>query len=60
MDMNTVNGIIRALVPAIVAFAAGKGWISGSGAAGITDTIVAAISAVLAAGWSIKTNLPAK
>lgn len=60
MDMNTINGILRAIIPALVAFAAGKGWISASGATAISDAVVAAAAAVLAAGWSVKTNLPSK
>lgn len=60
MDMNTINGILRAIIPALVAFAAGKGWISTTGATAVSDAIVSAAVAVAAAGWSVKTNLPPK
>lgn len=56
MDLNTINGVIRALVPAFCAYAVGRGWISNSSVADIT----AALIAVAAAGWSIKTNAPSK
>ena len=52
MDMNTVNGVIRAVVPAALAYAVGKGWVSSSSVADIT----AAVLAVAAAGWSVWTN----
>lgn len=54
MDMNSVNGVIRAVVPALLAYAVGKGWIS-SGAVG---DITAAVAAIAAAVWSVVTNKP--
>lgn len=54
MDMNTVNGVIRAVVPAFLAYAVGKGWVSQSAVADIT----AAVVAVVAALWSVKSNKP--
>jgi hypothetical protein len=52
MDMNLVNGILRAVVPAFTAYAAAKGWISANSA----GDILAAVLAVSAAVWSIVSN----
>lgn len=52
MNLNQVNGIVRAVVPAILAYAVGRGWIAETSVADIS----AAIVAVMAAVWSIKTN----
>lgn len=56
MDLNTINGILRALVPAVLAYAVGKGWIT----QGSVGDIMAAVLAIASAAWSVKTNLPAK
>lgn len=52
MDMNSINGILRAVVPAVLAYAVGKGWIGASAVADITSAVVA----VAAALWSIFSN----
>lgn len=52
MDMNVVNGVIRAVVPAGLAYAVGKGWITQSS----VGDIMAAVMAVVAAGWSVASN----
>lgn len=52
MDSNSISGIIRAIVPAILAYAVGKGYITESVAVDIT----AAAVAVGAAIWSIVSN----
>lgn len=54
MDLNSINGVLRAIIPAICAFAVGKGWI----AAGTVGDITAAVVAIAAAVWSLKTNKP--
>ncbi len=54
MDLNQINGIIRAIVPAILAFFVGKGVISEQ----LVGDILAAALALAAAGWSIYTNAP--
>lgn len=54
MDLNSINGVLRAIVPAICAFAVGKGWI----AAGAVGDITTAVIAIAAAVWSVKTNKP--
>ena len=54
MDLNTINGIIRAVVPAALAYAVAKGWVTESSVGDIT----AAIVAIAAAVWSVKTNKP--
>lgn len=56
MDMNTFNGILRAIVPALIAYAVGKGWVAASSAADIS----AAIITLAAAGWSVATNIKPK
>ena len=55
MNQNVVMGILRALVPGLVAYAAGRGWIS----AGEAGEISAAIITLGAAGWSAMTNTDA-
>lgn len=52
MDGNTLNGILRAIVPAALAYAVGRGWISQSSVADLT----AAALAVGAAIWSVISN----
>jgi hypothetical protein len=52
MNANMLAGIAQAVVPAIVAFAVGKGWLSQSSAA----EVGAAILTLLAAGWSAVTT----
>ncbi len=51
-DLNTINGIIRAVVPAVLAYFVAKGAIT-SDAVGL---IVTAAIAVAAAVWSIQSN----
>ena len=55
MNSNVVMGILRALVPGLVAYAAGQGWIS----AGEAGEISAAIITLGAAAWSATTNTDA-
>ena len=55
MNSNVVMGILRALVPGLVAYAAGRGWISESSA----GEIGAAIITLGAAAWSASTNTQA-
>lgn len=52
MDTNTINGVLRAIIPAALAYAVGKGWISQSSAADVG----AAALAIGAAIWSIISN----
>ena len=54
MDINTINGVLRAVVPAICAYAVGKGWI----AAGTVGDISTAVLAIAAAVWSVISNKP--
>lgn len=54
MDANSINGVIRAVVPAVLAYAVGKGWI---GAGSVVD-ITAAVVAITAAIWSVISNKP--
>lgn len=56
MNFNTYMGILRAVVPGAVGFAAGKGWITQDQVA----DIVTAIVTLGAAGWSIVTNIEGK
>ena len=53
MDLNIVNGVLRAVVPALVAYLVGRGYLSQSSAA----DVAAAIIAIASAGWSVKTNV---
>ena len=52
MNQNQITGLARALVPALIAYVVGKGWLSQSSAADVS----AAIIALLAAGWSVQTH----
>jgi hypothetical protein len=54
MDGNSINGILRAVVPALLAYVVGKGYISAGAAADITAAVVAVASAV----WSVISNRP--
>ena len=56
MGTDQFTGILRAIIPALTAYVAGKGWIPLDTA---TD-IGAGIITVLAAIWSWKTNVPGK
>ncbi len=49
MNMDSINGILRAIIPAICAYAVGKGWIGAGAVADITAAVVAVASAV----WSV-------
>ena len=53
MDVNVITGVIRAVAPAALAYAVGKGWIPQSSVADIT----AAIVTLGAAAWSVATNV---
>ncbi len=52
MNSNQVTGILRAVVPATLAWVAAKGWIQESTVADVT----AAVVTIGAAAWSIYTN----
>ena len=52
MDINSVNGILRAILPAALAYAVAKGWVPVGSVADIT----AAVVAVAAAVWSVTSN----
>lgn len=51
-DFNTIAGVLRAVVPAALAYAVGRGWLQ---QAQVND-LTAAIITIAAALWSIKTN----
>lgn len=54
MDFNVIAGVLRAVLPAAFAYAVGSGWLP----AGDYGTLTAAIVAVGASIWSIKSNTP--
>lgn len=56
MNADQLTGIIRAVVPALLAYLVGKGYITQSSVGDIT----AAIVAIGAAGWSIHNNQSGK
>lgn len=56
MDINVLNGILRAVIPAVLAYAVGRGWLSTSQVGEIT----AAIVTLVAAGWSVASNTKRK
>ena len=53
---NMINGILRAVVPAVLAYAAGKGYITQGAAA----EIGAAIITIAAGIWSVTSNTSEK
>jgi hypothetical protein len=55
MDINIIGGVIRAVAPALIAYLAGKGILPAADYSGV----IAAVIALIAAGWSVKTNKPA-
>jgi len=55
MTLNQVNGVIRAVLPAVLAYAVGRGWISNEQVGDVT----AAVVTITAAVWSIITNIEA-
>lgn len=52
MNANVITGVLRAVLPAALAYAVGKGWIT----SGETGDITTAIVTLAAAGWSVLTN----
>lgn len=55
MSWDQIAGPLRAILPALAAYAIAKGWIS----VGSADWIISSILALGAAGWSIWSNRPA-
>ena len=56
MNSNVVMGILRAVVPGLVGYLVGAGYIPAGDAANLT----AAFITIGAAGWSVVTNLETK
>ena len=54
MNADQLAGILRAILPAAVAFAVAKGWVG----IGNADWIVASVVSIAVAGWSAWTNKP--
>lgn len=52
MDSNIINGVIRAVAPAVIAYLVGKGTIP----AADYGPLLAGVTAVVAAVWSIWSN----
>ena len=52
MSQVQFMGLLRAIVPAMIAYVVGKGWIP----AGIAGDLAAAVMALAAAGWSMHSN----
>lgn len=53
MTQNQFMGVLRAVVPAALAYAVAKGWVSASSSADLGAALITA----LAAGWSIASNI---
>ena len=56
MNTDQITGIIRAVVPAVVAWLVGKGYIPGGSAADVSSALVAIGAAI----WSIQNNKTGK
>jgi hypothetical protein len=52
LDANQINGVVRAVLPAILAYAVAKGWITQSSVGDVS----AAVVAVAMAAWSVASN----
>ncbi len=55
MNTNQINGVIRAVVPAILAYFIASGKLPDTAVADVTAGLVAIVAAI-AAAWSIWTN----
>lgn len=53
-DFNVIAGVLRAVLPAGIAYAVGKGILP----AGDYSAVIAAIVALGSAVWSVKSNVP--
>ena len=56
MNTDQMTGIARAIVPALIAYAVGKGWVP----AGAAADLGAAMLAIAAAVWSVVNNQTGK
>ena len=56
MNSDQVTGVVRAILPAVLAYAVAKGWITTSSVGDITAASVAVASAV----WSVQNNKTGK
>ena len=56
MNSDQVTGVVRAILPAVLAYAVAKGWITTSSVGDITAAAVAVASAV----WSVQNNKTGK
>lgn len=54
MDSNIINGVVRAVFPAVIAYCVGKGYIPASD----YGPLLAGVTATIAAAWSIWSNKP--
>lgn len=53
MNPSIIAGILRAIIPAAIAYAAAKGWdLSALG----SDAVLGGIAAIVAAVWSVKSK----
>jgi len=55
MNQDQITGILRAIIPALLAYVVGKGWIAESSIPDITAAVVAVVAAV----WSVFNNTTA-
>ena len=58
MNYDQVTGVLRAVIPAAIAFAISKGWIADISAS--TELITSAAVAIAAAVWSVLNNKTGK
>ena len=59
MNKEQIVGALRIILPSILAFAVGKQWLSADQVGSVTETIIAAATAVITLGsiiWSIWTH----
>jgi hypothetical protein len=56
MDSNVINGVLRAMVPAAVAWIVASGWLSPDDAATVVGAGVTVLTVLAASVWSVKSN----
>ena len=60
MNSDQITGILRAIVPPVVAWLVAKGYVHLADPKGFGDAIIAALVALGAAGWSVHNNQTGK
>jgi hypothetical protein len=60
MNSDQITGILRAIIPGIVAWAAAKGWIPANLVTGFDDAVITILTVVVISIWSVHNNQTGK